>query len=239
MYEIDRNAAYRLIDVLNADGRSKVNSRTLYQERVGCIATNIRVDDWPYIKDSFVVRMDFVVDANGNWTQLSLRTSPLYDILEADGALKIYTQNSIYVLEPAELPKYKYLDAANLIELHLNDSDYNFCKGAYYDAESKPHDLSCLVHLGTFQDSCLIRPVDDALFGEFACRYFPHFSGVEFYDTLYHQQDYSTQMLIHNTARQPLRIKFDRFPAVWTIQPGEAKYIMPYDATGADPVENG
>ena len=39
---ISRDAAYRLLDVTDLEGKSKADSKELYRERVGCIATGIR-----------------------------------------------------------------------------------------------------------------------------------------------------------------------------------------------------
>ena len=59
------------------------------------------------------------------------------------------------------------------------------------------------------------------------CRYFPN-AKVEFYDTLYGQQDYSTPMLIHNTGKRDLVVGFQMYPYEWKIEPGTSKHIMPY-----------
>lgn len=147
--------------------------------------------------------------------------------------MKISTMNSVYILERAELAEAEPRDEAELIELYLSCEGMCFCKGFYYDAEKKRHELECLVHVGMHTDSCLICIADDGL-GSIACRYFPGERGVEFYDTIYNQQDYSTRMLIHNSDTRPLEIRFERFDAVWTIEPDGEKYIMPYSYEGSD-----
>lgn len=234
---INREAAYRLLDVRDLEGTSKADSNELYRDRVGCIATGIRKSTTYSRDDVLYLRMFFIRDAEGQWISRHLRTSPVTEIREQDGILEIQTQNSVYVLEPTEIPEPEYQDTAELIELYLNDEDTRFCKGFYYDAEKKPHELACYVNIGTFVDTCLIHLAEEEFMGDTACRYYLRSGSVEFYDTLYHQQDYSRRMLIHNTSQHPMKIKFERFNAVWTIAPGEEKYIIPYCSNGADEEE--
>ena len=120
------------------------------------------------------------------------------------------------------------------IELFLRDEGDRFDRGSYYDEAGEAHPLDCFVHAGMFTDSCLIYPRSE-WDGMALCRYFPREDGVEFYDTLYGQQDYSTPLRIHNVGKEPLRVRFQFFPPVWTIPPGERKDILPYRADGADP----
>lgn len=47
---------------------------------------------------------------------------------------------------------------------------------------------------------------------------------IEFYNTLYRQQDYSRRILVHKI---PLVIQFEGFRAAWTILTGESKMITP------------
>jgi len=234
MYEFDATKAFRLIDVRDHEGKSKADSKELYRERVGCIATGIRKSTYYSHDDVLILRMFFIQDAEGRWINRALRTSPVTEIREQGKTLEIHTENSIYVLEPAEMPEPEYRDEAELIELYLNDEDTRFCKGFYYDAEKKPHELSCHVHVGTFVDTCLIYLEEDEFMNDTACRYYLRYGSVEFYDTLYHQQDYSRRMLIHNTSKHPMEIKFEGFNAVWTILPGSEKLITPYCFDGSD-----
>lgn len=123
-------------------------------------------------------------------------------------------------MEKTELKEVLYQDEANLIELYMSLEDDNyFGAGVYYDAEKKIYELREYVHLGMFQDSVLIHLAEKEMVT--ACRYFPTGNYVEFYDTLYGQQDYSTPMLIHNTGKKELPIRFQMYPHVWTIKPGE------------------
>lgn len=231
---ISTDAAYRLLDVTDLKGKSKADSKELYRERVGCIATGIRKSTYYSHDDVLILRMFFIQDAEGRWINRALRTSPVTEIRERGEILEIQTQNSVYILELTEMPVTEYQDEAELIELYLNDEDTRFCKGFYYDADKKPHELYCDVHVGTFTDTCLIRLVEDEFMRATVCRYYLQYGSVEFYNTLYKQQDYSRRMLIHNTSRHPMPVKFEGFPAVWTIEPGEKKYIMPYCTEGAD-----
>ena len=234
MYEIDSTKFYRLLDVKDLEGKAKAGSKALYRDRVGCIATGIHKSTTYSSYDVIYLRMSFIQDADGRCIHRALRTSPVTEIRDQGKILEIHTMNSIYVFEQATMPEPEYRDEADLIELYLTDENTRFCKGFYYDAEKKPHELACEVHVGTFVDTCLIYLTEKGLTGKTVCRYYLHPSTVEFYDTLYRQQDYSRRMLIHNTSRSPMEIKFERFPSAWTIASGGEKYIVPYCADGAD-----
>jgi len=137
------------------------------------------------------------------------------------------------VFEPTTLKEPVFQDEAELIELYLSTGSHDmFCTGYYYDADKNPHELVNHMHVGTFQDSCLIMQKDRI--GATVCRFFPFPDSIEFYDTIYHQQDYSRRMLIHNAGKTPIQVKFERFPAKWTIQPGDSKIIVPYSTDGVD-----
>ena len=226
MPQIDTIAYYRLTGVLDHDGNSKVCTRELYMDRIHCIATNVQTE----VRGIYTVaHLDFVYDKNNVPINRHLRTSPLTELQISETGLRIHTRNSVYVLERVDPPEMTYQDTADLIELYLNNEEYNFAAGYYYDAEKKPHKLDRSIHVGTVVDSCLI-----CFDGGIVCRYFPSMYGVVFYNTIYKQQDYSRPILIHNVGQEPLRIQFEGFPAAWTILPGQEKTIRPYCEEGAD-----
>lgn len=226
-YNFDVESAYRLVDVQDHSGASKVESRDLYKERVGCIAKKIRtqtlnIEEKPYQ----IIRMEFVMDSSGRWIYKRLRTSPVLDVYKKNGRVEIKTINSIYVLEPAELPTQEYQDAVDLIELYLSDEGNRFVKGFYYDADKAPHELEAFVHEGLIVDSCLVHFADDFITG-IVCRYFIQPETIEFYDTLYHQQEYNTPILIHNCSDKPMKVEFPFSIDVWTIEPWSDMRIEP------------
>ena len=90
--EFDKKAVYRLLDVQDHAGRSKVSGRSLYQDRIQCLATNLRLLSG--LGQQFV-HMDFVQDSQGKWINRHLRTSPVTAIEDGD-VLKITTRNSVY-----------------------------------------------------------------------------------------------------------------------------------------------
>ena len=138
-------------------------------------------------------------------------------------------------MQEAEVKEIEPLEESNLIELYLSmEEDYHFAAGFYYDAEKQTHKLCEFVHLGMIVDSVLIGMYEQTLYGCYACRYFLRDDCIEFYDTIYFQQDYSTPMLIHNTGKSDLIIRFEAYPKKWTIKPGESKRIMPFSPDGAD-----
>ena len=206
---------YRLTDVLDKAGQSKVQSRALYRERVGCLAQNLRLCDYG---GADVVRMIFVQDPNGNWINRTLRTSPVESVTE-DSLLTITTENSVYLLEPAPDPVRDYGTGENLLELFLSDEGDRFCRGVWYDGEGLPHDLACLVHAGMFVDSCLITPEEEGYGELILCRYFLREDGVEFYNSLY-WQDPPMPLLLHNCGGAPLRVELEGWGEVCTIPPG-------------------
>ena len=57
---------------------------------------------------------------------------------------------------------------------------------------------------------------------------------IEFYDTLYGQQEYSIPILIHNVGEKDLIIKFEGCSETWIIKAGESNNIIPYVSKGED-----
>ena len=235
--EFDRKQAYKLVAVTDANGVDKVHTRRLYKDRINCIAIDFHYDERPVYEDKYRMNMTFAQTERGLWCKRRLHTSIVLKVEETKNGVNIHTYNSIYVFERAILKEIPYQHSANLIELYLSleDNDY-FGKGFYYDAGKQPHELVEIVHIGMLQDSVLVcfMPGDE-LHG-CVCRYFPN-NQVEFYNTLYGQQDYSTPMLIHNTGKKDLIICFQMFQYKWTIAPGESKYIKPFELDGADAID--
>lgn len=230
----DKEKAFRLIAVTDLEGRDKVRSKKFYGERINCIATRLRYDDNPVhgSTDEYRMRMDFVRNETGMPIKRSLHTSVVHNVEKTGNGLKIHTNNSIYVLEEAELKKIVLLDETDLIEMYMSlEDDYYFGYGFYYDENTKPHELKEYVHLGMFQDSVIIHVTDHCISPETVCNYFPVWGCVEFYDVLRKKQP----ILIHNTGKSDLQIKFSSYEKVWTIKSGESKRIVPFFPNGADP----
>lgn len=216
---------YKLIDVLDYNLVSKVEDEPMYKGIVNYTTKCIRERNFG--NDKFAVRIEFAFNTRGEWTNKNIRTSMVSQIVEKDNLFKIYTANSIYVFEPAEKPVPVYQDAAELIELYINDEMNCFCKGFYYDENKQPEELFSMTHLGMVVDSCLICTKEGVFFSSPICRYFIRNNGVEFYDTLYNQQDYSTKMLIHNTADVAMTISFEFSDVIYEIAPGESVEFYP------------
>lgn len=233
LYDLDPESTWRLVAIEDHEGNSKVHTRNFYEERMNCIAKNLRYGEQNAYGECRLY-MDFIQNPEGKWINKHLNTSSVSEIMREGERLTISTRNSVYILQKEEIQEPDYQDAAELIELYFDDSYEHFCRGTYYDEEKKPHDLVGYTHSGMFTDTYLIGMEEDAMFGEYMCRYYLGSERIEFYDTLYNQQDYSTRMLIHNTGNTPLQIQFESYHAAWTIQPGESKSIMPFRADGAD-----
>ena len=57
------------------------------------------------------------------------------------------------------------------------------------------------------------------------CKYIPRGGRIEFNGMIYHQEEYASRIVVHNSGTNPLKVSFERHPEVWTIQPGEAKRL--------------
>lgn len=228
---------YRLTTILDRQGNRRSESdpkrKKFYRSLEGCIARNIREGTYLF-SDEKIMRIDIIQDPDGNWINRNFHTSPVEEIRDLEnGGLEIVTMRSVYRFEPAEIKPPVYQDDAELIELYLCDTNSQFAAGYYYDAEKQPHPLIGSVHLGTFQDSVMVCLAEEP--GICTCRFFSMGHTIEFYNTLYGQQDYSRRILIHNTGKIPLVVQFEAFRASWTILPDDSKMIIPFCADGADP----
>lgn len=235
---LDRNAAYRLKDVQDYEGNSRVESRKLYRDRVGCLATDLH-------RDGETLRMTFVRDPAGNFIKRHLHTSRVVCLEERDGLLVVKTLYSVYLLEPvgaeslAGVPDIfpaAVLDEpyeGELIELYLMEENDHFGKGIYWDAQGNAHPLAVTHHLGMVVDSCLIFDPQEGP-ERFYGRYYLQSPGeVEFYDTLYGQQDYSVPILIHNCGTIPLTISLEGYGQMGRVDPGAAA-LFRLGRTGED-----
>lgn len=234
-FEFDPEQAYQLVFVKNRDGSEKKERPYFYNQYLGCVCTFIEYDDFEYEDGRSSLWMYFRRDSKGNYINRNIHTSLVNHVVETENGLKIHTENSIYILEKTVLGHKELLDVANLIELYLSlDDNFYFCKGFYYDPEKNAHELYTSVHVGFMVDSCLIGTYEGRQWGNFVCRYFLGGEQIKFYDTLYHQQDYSTPMLIHNNGSGDMVVCFEGFPETWTIKPGKSRRIVPYSPEGAD-----
>lgn len=114
----------------------------------------------------------------------------------------------------------------NLIELYLSDKGNRFIRGFYYDFDQMQHELEAFIHVGLIVDSCLVHLSDDFV-GGFVCRYYIQPESVEFYDTLYHQQEYLSALLIHNCSDKPMKVTFEFSSESWEIEPRGKSIIIP------------
>ena len=108
MYEFDPKQTYRLVDVRDLAGNTKVQERALYRERVGCIAQNIERKEYCVDGEMVnVLEMKFVQDRDGRWICRYLRTSPVSEILEKENVKGIshITGGGFYENIPRMLPE--------------------------------------------------------------------------------------------------------------------------------------
>lgn len=216
MLEFNTYKSYCLVDVRTLDGNSKVDSKDFYLDCVDCVTSSIYIDAPRLGSEMRCAFLCFAQDEGGHWVSKQLRTSPVADVREENGILEIYTKNSIYILEPAELKLPELRDEADLLELFLNTAPPDwFCYGLYYDSNKQCHNLRSVLHSGMFLDSVLIVSNDN---GGIISRYFLR-NGIEFYRSLYDSYGYTIRVLVHNTSESPLRVRF--FEETHVINPGE------------------
>jgi len=226
MFEFAEDKYYRLTDVRDLFGRSKAHMDELYSTRVGCLTQHICLRPYSADVDGLCLYAHFIQDAEGDFINRHLRTSLISEIVEGDeGGVEVITANSIYVFEPATPLEPECREATELIELWLGTGDDMFDKGVHYDTAGVPHLLTCSIHLGTVRDSCLIDHQE--YLSITVCRYFPRHQRIEFYDTIYGQQDYTTPMWIHNTSAEPLTVKFQFGCVEHIIEPSGELLIHP------------
>lgn len=229
-YEFAPAEVYRLVGVTDREGKDKSRSCELYSGVAGCVATNLRYD-------GARMRLDFVQDETGLWINRSIHTSTVEDVQATEEGVTIYTRNSVYRFEKAELKARPVCDEANILELYMSSEErFKFAKGFYRDSEGVAKEIFPHIHVGMFMDSVLLREPQT---GAYLARYFDRPGTVELYDTIYHQQPYDIPMLIHNTSRKyPLKIRFERCNREWTIASGGNKRIIPFDPSGADEIKS-
>lgn len=141
-------------------------------------------------------------------------------------------------MKKAKVKAISYRDEANLLELFLSSQEkYIFVHGIYYSPDKVPKELDFETHIGWVIDSVLVGIPDDMMWGEYLCRFYLRNAAkefIEFYDTLYGQQEYSIPILIHNVGEKDLIIKFEGCSETWIIKAGESNNIIPYVSKGED-----
>lgn len=235
MYDFDLEQAYQLVKITNSNGTTKEERPDFYKLYLGCKAVGIQFDSQPDFENKHRLWMHFIQDENGNWIRRDLHTSIVYQINETVDGIEVHTHNSIYYLQKTVLEEPEYREEAELIELYLSlDDNCNFCKGFYYDCNKEKHELFPYIHVGLVVDTALVGIKERIEECDFLCRYYIWPDKIEFYNTIYQQQDYSVPILVHNNGSQNLIVCFEFMNVTWTIKPGESKRIVPYRLDGAD-----
>lgn len=207
-FDFDEKQPYRLIAVKDLNGNDKVHTRSLYRERINCVAINVHYEGSVSEKSQGNIHMLFVQGPDGEWINRMLLTSSVSNVEEKNEEIYIFTRNSIYVFMKAELRKPQFLDEANLIELYLSiEENGYFAKGFYYDDNKEPHELCSTLHVGMVMDSVLISRLDSRSESPYVCRYFVMENGIEFYSAIYEDRGQDTRILIHNVGNTDLEIK--------------------------------
>lgn len=179
---------------------------------------------------------------------ISIHTSEVKEIVvnEQEDSVYIHTMNSVYCC-PAEycnfykqderpdmIPNYeafkaKYKDKivypsiepGNVLLVLSNFDEYYFHSLYYREEElSEKAGYSAGAHIGTFQDSYLIRTKD----GKIDVRYFPHFQNIEFYV----ECTDGKPLFIENIGDVTLYAKTSR--GMIKLEPGERKEVKKENA---------
>lgn len=217
---------YRLIDVTDHKGKSKVDENSIYQHWIGCVAKNIRKQEY-YGTRHECVHMEFFLDSTGEYLHRTLRTSPVTEIRELGHGIQIRTTNNVYVLEEFTVSEPETEQNSYLIELWLDNSHTNFCRGYFYSPTGNHQGLYPCVHLGMNEYSVLLNLNDDSF--PAICRYYPGFSEIKFFNTPFHRSKHKTQILIHNVGEHVLHVTFRGAPDVYKIMSGGNLLINPPD----------
>lgn len=235
-YNFKKDDKFRLVKILDREDNDKSNDSDLYRNRIVCIATDFRWDNYVSYKGRNRLLMRFVLDKNGMYINRKLHTSYVEEVTEdSDGVIRLVTENSIYVFERATIREAEYLDDKNVIELFLDEgNDYYLGRAYYFDSIGKRQLLDYHINLGMFQDSVLIFGTEGEIAGCPLCRFFTKEGGDLFYKTFCENEIYTLPMLVHNTGTSDLTLRFDWHSNTWTIKPGESKRIMPYLADDSD-----
>lgn len=234
MLYLNETNAYRLVDVLNHERKSKVDERGLYKKCIGCVTNDFQTRK-NLSRDGYYFQIDFIEDAEGNFINRHLQTSAVSNIEMNHDIVEIHTKTSIYILKAVEVTEPELLDEKNLIELYISDDYEKFCRGFHYDAQGHSHELANYVHVGTFTDSCLIYKIYEP--NSVVCSFFPHQYSIEFYRTIHDDNRYFPRFLIHNTGKSYLTVTFEGLEGEWQIAPGEEEWLLPYDSKHADEEE--
>lgn len=232
MLQIDNRKIYKLSEITDKNGISKINESELYQEIIGAKVRNLLLEEISDGEHQSALRMEM---KTRHGKIFDFQTSLVCGITEEAEGLTVTTHNSIYRFEETGdfSDELKNPPAARkgCIELYLRSVGDRFCQGYYYNAQGKAIELECVVHSGMMADSCLIVTKGEECEETIVCRYFPRCSGtIQFYNNIYNEQRQSLPILIHNEGSEPLFIKFQRSSAKIEIEPGKEKTLLPFAA---------
>lgn len=166
-----------------------------------------RVRIMPKLYNWYIVNKGKYCIAHGNVMgsdkfpdSLDIHTSKIANVNIRNETVQICTKNTIYVCDfrdccfekqkqldclPVDLAvlarKYKkeYQATKNSVLLVFSDHAKYYFEKAEVCLDAKVMDLPMHVHIGMFQDSCLIGDIVEG--GQYDIRYFPHPGNVEFY----------------------------------------------------------
>ena len=209
----------------------KEMEKALCDNLVGCIAGNMRqtVDAYSV---SPVVKIDLIQGRTGRFIPGIVEIRSLEDVLKTEGGyLEIVTTHCVYCFEPVQEAQDLYPAEGGMIELYLCNDHIQFDAGLYVDGHSRPHVLEAVLNLGTVRHDVSVVRKDRPHLP--ICKYIPRGERIEFYSMIYHQEEFASRIVVHNSGTSPLRITFERYPEVWTIQPGEAKRLTQKNCDGA------
>ncbi len=125
--------------------------------------------------------------------------------------------------------EYPSIEPGKVLLVLSNFCEYYFHSLCYVPAESedgKPVEYSARPHIGTFQDSYLVRARDY----DIDLRYFPHFQNIEFYTT----ETDGCPLFIENIGDMVLYAR--THAGTIKLGPGERKEVVKENAVSEEPV---
>lgn len=223
----EREKSYKLTAIHDRHGNrweeQHPQHKAFSDNLVGCVARYIRqsVDVYTGMPTAII---DLIRGPAGKHIHGIIEIKSLEEIRELEnGYLEIVTTKCVYCFEPVVAAKALYPEEGAMIELYLCNDHIQFDSGLYVDGHGRPHVLEAVLNLGHGHHHVAVMRKDRPF--ATVCTYIPMGDCIKLYSMFCQQQEYANRIVIHNVGTSPLKISFERYPEVWTIQPGEAKRL--------------
>lgn len=229
-----KEMSYRLAAIYDREGNrweeQYPEQKVFCDNLVGCMARNMRqtVDAYSGMP---MMKIDLIQGRTGKFIPGTVEIKSLEGVREVEGGyLEVLTTHCVYRFKPVRAVQDLYPDDGGMIVLYHCNDHIQFDAGLYMDGHSQIHVLEAVLNLGTaHHDVSVVRKDRPHLP---ICKYIPRGERIEFNGMIYHQEEYASRIVVHNSGTSPLKVSFERHPEVWTIQPGEAKRLTRQNCDG-------